>query len=177
MVRAVIFDFNGVLIDDESVHCDLFREVLSLEGVAMTERDYHDRYLGLDDRGCFEAALRDAGQSAAPAARGRDDRGERPGATWRSPARACPFFPHARRVPRRAGQAVRPGDQFRSALRPEIELALNLMERRDRIAAIVSAEEAERCKPDPQGIHAGPGKTSERGAGLAWSIWFPRNAL
>ena len=32
MIRAVIFDFNGVLVDDEPVHFDLFREVLGQEG-------------------------------------------------------------------------------------------------------------------------------------------------
>ncbi len=63
-IGAVIFDFNGVLVDDESVHFALFQEVLAQEGVAITERDYHERYLGYDDRGCFEAALRDGGQSA-----------------------------------------------------------------------------------------------------------------
>jgi beta-phosphoglucomutase-like phosphatase (HAD superfamily) len=34
MIRAVIFDFNGVLIDDEQIHFELFREVLAQEGVA-----------------------------------------------------------------------------------------------------------------------------------------------
>ena len=32
-IRAVIFDFNGVLVDDEAVHFSLFREVLAHEGV------------------------------------------------------------------------------------------------------------------------------------------------
>ena len=63
-IGAVIFDFNGVLVDDEAIHFALFREVLAQEGVMITERDYHERYLGYDDRGCFEAALADAGQSA-----------------------------------------------------------------------------------------------------------------
>ena len=63
-IGAVIFDFNGVLVDDESIHFALFREVLAQQGVAITERDYHERYLGYDDRGCFEAALVDAGQYA-----------------------------------------------------------------------------------------------------------------
>ena len=63
-ISAVIFDFNGVLVDDESVHFALFRELLLQDGVAISERDYHDRYLGYDDRGCFEAALADAGRSA-----------------------------------------------------------------------------------------------------------------
>ena len=63
MIQAVIFDFNGVLVDDEVVHFDLFREVLAQEGVAITDRDYHERYLGYDDRGCFAAVLGDAGQA------------------------------------------------------------------------------------------------------------------
>src|SRR6516165_2548141 len=33
MIQAVIFDFNGVLVDDETVHFELFREVLGQEGV------------------------------------------------------------------------------------------------------------------------------------------------
>ena len=37
------------------------------------------------------------------------------------------------------------------ALRPEIEYALKRMQVRDRVAAIVSAEDTTRCKPDPQG--------------------------
>src|SRR5262249_53083701 len=37
------------------------------------------------------------------------------------------------------------------ALRPEIEFALGLLGRRGQVAAIVSAEDTTRCKPDPQG--------------------------
>jgi beta-phosphoglucomutase len=166
MVRAVIFDFNGVLLDDESVHCDLFREVLAAEGVVMTERDYHARYLGLDDRGCFEAALRDAGQEAG---RERVDEMIARKATryLEVAAGGLPLFPHAPEcLADLAGTfalAINSG-----ALRPEIELALNLMDRRDRIAAIVSAEEAERCKPDPQGYELALEKLrAVEGLGLA----------
>ena len=60
-IGAVIFDFNGVLVDDEAIHFALFRELLAQEGVVISEDDYHERYLGYDDRGCFEAALADAG--------------------------------------------------------------------------------------------------------------------
>ena len=56
-IGAVIFDFNGVLVDDEAIHFALFREVLAQEGVEITERDYHERYLGYDDRGCFRGGL------------------------------------------------------------------------------------------------------------------------
>ena len=63
MIQAVIFDFNGVLVDDEAVHFELFREILAEEGVVITDRDYHERYLGYDDRGCFATALSDVGQA------------------------------------------------------------------------------------------------------------------
>ena len=69
MIRAVIFDFNGVLVDDEKVHFALFRGVLAEEGVDLTAQMYHDSYLGYDDRGCFEHVLLDHGQTAG-AARG-----------------------------------------------------------------------------------------------------------
>ena len=63
-IRAVIFDFNGVLVDDEHVHFELFREVLASLGVPLDEAAYLDRYLGFDDRGAFSAALIDAGRDA-----------------------------------------------------------------------------------------------------------------
>ena len=37
------------------------------------------------------------------------------------------------------------------ALRPEIEWALDKMGLRSSVSAIVSAEDTERCKPDPEG--------------------------
>ena len=53
-INAIIFDFNGVLVDDEPVHFTLFREVLAKEGAILSEKDYHEHYLGYDDRKCFE---------------------------------------------------------------------------------------------------------------------------
>ncbi len=65
MIRAIIFDFNGVLVDDEHVHFALFREVLGRQGVSLSEDEYHERYLGYDDRRCFEAVLHDAGRETS----------------------------------------------------------------------------------------------------------------
>lgn len=56
MLRAVLFDF-GVLVDDEPIHRSLLQKVLGEEGIALSEADYSERYLGLDDRACFAAAL------------------------------------------------------------------------------------------------------------------------
>jgi beta-phosphoglucomutase-like phosphatase (HAD superfamily) len=149
MIRAVIFDFNGVLVDDEHVHFELFREILAEEGVTISAEQYHERYLGLDDRGCFEAALVDAGQRADGSR--LDDLIARKARRYITAAAAgLRFFPDAATcLATLAGcwpLAINSG-----ALRPEIEFALDRLDCRDRVAAIVSAEDTTRCKPDPQG--------------------------
>jgi beta-phosphoglucomutase-like phosphatase (HAD superfamily) len=148
-IGAVIFDFNGVLVDDESVHFALFREVLAQEGVTITERDYHERYLGYDDRGCFDAALKDAGQRADRAR--LDDLIARKARRYVEVAeQGLRFFPAAAEtlaaIAARWPVAINSG-----ALRGEIEYALRRLGCLDRVAAIVSAEDTDKCKPDPEG--------------------------
>jgi beta-phosphoglucomutase len=53
MIRALIFDFNGVLADDDPIHMQAFREVAREEGLEFTDEEYLDRYLPLNDRDCF----------------------------------------------------------------------------------------------------------------------------
>lgn len=62
MLKAVIFDFNGVIANDEPLHLELFRRVLGEEGISITEEEYLARYLGYDNFKCFRAALTDAGR-------------------------------------------------------------------------------------------------------------------
>ena len=62
MLRALIFDFNGIIVDDEPIHFELFKQVLAEEGIELTEADYYARYLGFDDRGAFTAAYREHGR-------------------------------------------------------------------------------------------------------------------
>ena len=121
-IGAVIFDFNGVLVDDEAVHCALFQEVLAEQGVEITERDYHDRYLGYDDRGCLEAALSDAGQTAD---RARIDRliAQKARRYIEVAAQGLRFFPMAAET-LAAVAALWPVAICSGALRPEIEYAL-----------------------------------------------------
>ena len=149
-IRAVIFDFNGVLVDDEHVHFELFREALAAEGVDLIEAAYRDRYLGFDDRGCFQAALVDAGRSPRPIDF-VDELIARKAARYAEVAEAgLKFFPSAAETLR--GLADRyPVAICSGALRAEIEYALGRLEIRDRVQSITSAEDTERCKPDPEG--------------------------
>ena len=60
MIEAVLFDFNGVLVDDEPQHCWALQRVLADEGIALTREQYYAHYLGLDDRTGFMEAYRRA---------------------------------------------------------------------------------------------------------------------
>ena len=148
-IGAVIFDFNGVLVDDEAIHFALFREVLAQEGVVITERDYHERYLGYDDRGCFQAALVDAGQSAD---RTRLDQliAQKARRYVEVAGQGLRFFPEAAET-LGAVAARWPVAICSGALRPEIEYALRRLGQLDHITAIISAEDTEKGKPDPEG--------------------------
>ena len=49
MIKAIFFDFNGVIIDDETIQMKAYQEVLSGHEVAVTEELYFGA-LGMDDR-------------------------------------------------------------------------------------------------------------------------------
>jgi HAD superfamily hydrolase (TIGR01509 family) len=47
--RAVIFDFNGTLSDDEPILYRIYAELFAEQGRPLPERDYYDRLAGLSD--------------------------------------------------------------------------------------------------------------------------------
>jgi HAD superfamily hydrolase (TIGR01509 family) len=61
MARAIIFDFNGVIVDDETPHLLCFQQALSEAGLSLTAEEYYHTYLGMDERTCAAMllALRD----------------------------------------------------------------------------------------------------------------------
>jgi beta-phosphoglucomutase len=55
MLRAIIFDMDGVICDSEPLHMRAFQKVLEEDGIVLTDNEYYDKYLAFDDRGCFQA--------------------------------------------------------------------------------------------------------------------------
>lgn len=53
MIRAVVFDFDGVLADSEPLHLAAYQDVFGDLGVELTRDDYYAHYLGYDDDGVF----------------------------------------------------------------------------------------------------------------------------
>lgn len=152
MLKAVIFDFNGVIVDDEPLHLELFRRVLDEEDIALTDEDYHAKYLGYDDRGCFTAALTDAGRvelAANPAFIA--ELIERKAGYYREAIEArFLLFPGAVELVKKLA-AKYPMAIASGALRGEIEVVLDRGGIRECFKEIIASEDVAACKPDPEG--------------------------
>jgi beta-phosphoglucomutase-like phosphatase (HAD superfamily) len=68
MLRAIIFDCDGVIADTEPLHYRAFLQVLSGVVPVPTERDYFIKYVGLTDD-AFIAALFEEAHRPLDAAR------------------------------------------------------------------------------------------------------------
>lgn len=55
--EAVIFDFDGIIVDTEPLHYKSFQHVLAPLGLEFTWQEYLDDYIGFDDRDAFREAF------------------------------------------------------------------------------------------------------------------------
>jgi len=57
MLRAVIFDFDGVITDSEILHFRAFNQMLTQYGIEITIKDYYKTYLGFNDADCYKLLI------------------------------------------------------------------------------------------------------------------------
>jgi len=57
MLRAVIFDFDGVITDSEVLHLRAFNQSLVPYGIEISTKDYYTNYLGFSDFDCYKALI------------------------------------------------------------------------------------------------------------------------
>jgi len=65
MLTAVIFDFDGIIVDTEPLHYRAFQEVLAPLGLGYSWQDYLNHYIGFDDRDALRYAFRSGGKTLA----------------------------------------------------------------------------------------------------------------
>ena len=148
MLRAVIFDFNGIIVDDEPIHFQLFQKVLGEEGIVLTEEAYYGRYLGFDDRGAFETGFQERGLPlSTPKLQELIDRKAR---YYQEAIRNhVAIFPGVKKLVATLAPNL-PLAVASGALREEIETILATAELLSCFKVIVSAEDVTRGKPEPE---------------------------
>ncbi len=155
MLRAILFDFNGVLVDDEPVHFALFQKVLGEEGLSLTREDYYAEYLGLDDRGCFAEVLHAAGRTVEVSYLMRLITRKATFYAELIRKQGYPFFPGAIELVQEAAEGGLMLGIVSGALREEVEGALRQARIEQYFKLLVTAEDVQASKPDPQGYLLG----------------------
>jgi beta-phosphoglucomutase len=147
VIRAVVFDFDGVIANSEPLHFRAFQGTLAEKGVEMSEQDYYARYLGYDDSGVFRAVSGDHGLawSGEIVAGLVEHKAARLAALERD---TSVLFPGADAAIRRLAAAL-PLAIASGALRAEIVRVLERASLIDYFAAVVAAEDTPTSKPAP----------------------------
>ena len=159
--EAVLFDFDGILVDSEPMHYRAFTEVLDPRGMGFTWQKYVETYMGFDDRDAFREAFRAKGISLddanlAELVAAKSDaflRGLRGGVT---------AYPGAVPMIESLHAAGRPLALCSGALLSDIEPIFAQLGIGHCFDVIVSADNVRRSKPDPESYALAFSRLSER---------------
>jgi beta-phosphoglucomutase len=151
VLRGILFDFNGVLVDDEPIHLEMFQRVLAEEGIGLTSEDYFQHYLGFDDRQCFAAVLAAAGETPTVPRLMRLIARKAAYYQERVHAGGYPLFPGAAELVGGAAAAGLMLGVVSGALREEVDGALRQAGLAGCFKVLVTAEDVAAGKPDPEG--------------------------
>jgi beta-phosphoglucomutase len=168
-MRAVLFDFDGVLVNSEPLHYRALRDCLRPEGIEIGEEEYLTSYLAYDDAEAIRVALEKHGHGFdGPRIRRV---AELKATLFDELLDSVPFFPGAADLVRELAREV-PLAIASGALHQEIERILTAGGLRQAFTAIVAADDVARGKPHPEPYLAAMSAVSARVPGLA-----PRDCL
>lgn len=154
-MRAILFDFNGILVDDEPLHYELLRRVLQEEGLDLDEAEYWAEYVGYDDSTALRTAFERSGSAPSPVLVTR--LAARKASYYRESIAqdGYTFFPGALELVRSAATANLTLGLVSGALRSEIEPALRQAQVLESFKTLVAAEDVQASKPSPDGYRLG----------------------
>ena len=144
MIRAVLFDFNGTLSDDELVWFDVYRELYAVRGRPITRDEYLSQLAGLSDEEGVATWI------------GRPD----PGLIEEAIAHYLERTGDGSTVSRDAREAVAaaaeagPVGVVTTARRRVLEPVLAATGLAPHLAFTITADDVSRTKPDPEGYLA-----------------------
>ncbi|MBL8181847.1 MAG: HAD family phosphatase [Blastocatellia bacterium] len=152
MIKAILFDFNGVIIDDEPVQMRAYQEVLKEHGIDLSEEDYLAS-LGMDDHTFVRNAFKVKG---LPEPNGKTDEiVDAKFAKWKeSVTSKLPLFEGIENFVEKCSREFALGI-VSMATRREIDHVLEMSGMAKHFSTIVSSEHVVNCKPDPECFRIG----------------------
>jgi beta-phosphoglucomutase len=149
LLKAVIFDCDGILVNTEPLHYEAFQKVLVPLGLGHDYERYMESFIGFDDRDAFLYAFREAGRALDPLTLGTliEAKGN---ALAKLIDQGVPTFPGVVELVRELGKHGLPIAVASGALRHEINAFIRSLGLTGAFCAIVAADEVKKSKPDPE---------------------------
>lgn len=154
-LKAALFGFNGIIINDEDIRQTLSSLVLQDENLRPNPDDYHDVCLGRSDRACLKALLIQRGRTVSPEA--LDKMLAKETATyenWLADLEKLPIYPGVEDLIFRCR-----ADQVKMAIvtgaeRQQVMQVLDKAELTEHFAVVVAGDDisVEGSKPAPDGF-------------------------
>lgn len=146
--EAILFDFDGVLLDSEPIHFACWREVLAPLGIDLGWETYRDHCIGVADRDMAEFLASHSAQ-AVSAQRVWAEYPRKNLKYLERVAQQPPFPDATRRLLPELGRSYKLA-VVSSSGRPEVEPLLVAGGLRPHFGAVVCGEDVARHKPDPE---------------------------
>jgi len=160
MLKAVIFDFDGIIVDTEPLHYKAFQEILAPLGMGYPWQEYVDHYMGFDDRDAFKESFLVAGKELT-AERLRELIDAKAAAFQRVVAAGVPPYPGVVELIRELSGTV-PLALCSGALTSDIEPILGQLALSHAFDVMVTADQVSASKPDPESYRVAIARLQER---------------
>jgi beta-phosphoglucomutase len=151
-LKTILFDFNGVIINDESIHRAALDEILLSENLPPQGREFWQISVGKTDRSCLQMLLEKRGRFVS--GEYLDKLLTKKAATYRQKLNelaALPIYPDAIECLEKLRDLGYQIGLVTGAIRAEVEYILEQAQLRDYFGAIVTGDEVSQSKPSPEG--------------------------
>lgn len=151
-LKAILFDFNGVIINDEPLHEKLIERLLIEENLRLKPGEFSALCLGRSDRACLSDLLTRRGRVVTEAY--LTELIQRKSLDYRQELEAIeklPIYPGLTDLICKVRSAQLPIGVVSGAVRAEIELVLTRIDLMEYFSVIVAGDEISTSKPDPTG--------------------------
>ena len=148
MIRGLLFDLDGVLVNTNPLHCQAWKELAQELGIPFTTEDY-EAFLGISRAQCLELLLQKGNRSFSPQEKarlcGRKNDRYRELIGGLTPAALLPGVPEFLRAARAEGYRIGLGSVSKNA-----GFLLQRLEIGPLFDAVIDGTQIVKGKPDPE---------------------------
>jgi beta-phosphoglucomutase len=168
VLKAVLFDFNGVIINDEPLHENLLAQILLEENMRANPNEFREVCLGRSDRACLQDLLMRRGRVVSEDyLTGLIARKSRLYQQQLESLEAVPTYSGITDLIFKIRVANLAMAVVSGAVRSEIEWVLNQLDLAQYFSVIVAGDDITTSKPDPTGYLLAVDRLNQQNSSLA----------